>query len=1330
MKKRLKIISKVIFIIVLVFSLIFVDKLNLIQSTSAEDSISETEKEVTVDANQEKTVVKSNLNRATEGTSNYQKVSDVAIGKFTYNLKKDGTAEWRKITSKGFSGVLEIPSTVDYEGLTYQVTAINTPNVANAENVTDIVFPKSITTITGNLRNWNSIKGITIPKYVTAYNAYIWQCSHLENIIFEDGFENIGVGTNVGRTLASQCPALENVHFPSSLKNINCGYNSIITSCPIESIDFPEGVNIFDTSDMFMNCNQLKSVVLPESVTEIQDNAFKNCKALTSVTAKGTITYIGNSAFYGCEELVEVPDLSNITAFSRGEEFYNCKKLVNIQLNDQLAGLSYRTFGNCENLDMKVLNKVTKLYQESLINSGITEVDLSSSAATEIGKKVFSNCQKLEKVTIGGEITTISENAFAGCISLKEVYIGENITDIREGAFSNCAEDLVITIDNSEDNVDVIGNAFGNAKVIYLQKSIDNTLGDTIKENGMTLQEAIDALGNNGEGTIMIEKDIVLSSPVVIKGNRNVVLTSEQLCTIIGKKDTQSIERLFKIEKGSTLTLKGSLDLNGKYCSQNTDGNVVKVEGKFVIDDQVIIERSVMSNSSAISVTSEGSQFVMNNGTIKNCKIKGNSSAVIKVSNGGRFDMYGGEVCDNTVTSGMVIGSIYVSNNGTFHMHDGAIHDNILDKNLESYDNNVSYATAGVQLYGSSSGEDNVAIMIMDGGEIYNNEGIYGAGIAIFKNASVIMNDGTIYHNYAKNSGGAISVCDQYRIDNNFTGSVKEYSAMYKAQFTMNGGTIRDNTAKLNGGGIYVVSNDVTLNSGYITGNTATNRQGGGIYVSNEVTDNPGKEDSQYVLNISHALVTNNTAEIGGGVWICPTGFGEIHGTNGITIFGNEATKAADDLNFVNIGTGESIIVEGHHLTVDNHILGGGSVTWYRDGGSYTPSIINFLDSPDSRILRYPEQKDKIVDISDLQTGIGLKAIVSEEDQQLSKDAAKVVISGNTARSGGGIGSNGGVHFGEKDVYGSIELSKEISGISENELTNDGIFKFVVTSGSGNDLVYYDAEGNAHGEKVTIDVKLGEKVVISHLELGNYNISEDKDSAKIDGYELKVDGTGAVVVEEDKVVSIVVKNMYTKVDESNKPQIPEEPTPEKPTEPEEPKQPVVDGNVHLIIYKTDQDKKLLTGAAFELDKVIDGEEIFVDEKTNGPKFEFENLDDGVYRIYETMVPEGYEGLDIYFEIEIRNGKIYYNDVEELSFIVVNTNDGTTPYVLGEEVDNPGFEDFVLGDEVDTTKNNGSHKVVKTVKTFDNQNINIYIGTSFLSLVVIILVRKSLKQSIQ
>ena len=43
---------------------------------------------------------------------------------------------------------------------------------------------------------------------------------------------------------------------------------------------------------------------------------------------------------------------------------------------------------------------------------------------------------------------------------------------------------------------------------------------------------------------------------------------------------------------------------------------------------------------------------------------------------------------------------------------------------------------------------------------------------------------------------------------------------------------------------------------------------------------------------------------------------------------------------------------------------------------------------------------------------------------------------------------------------------------------------------------------------------------------------------------------------------------------------------------------------------------------FELDRVVNGEEEFIEEQIGGPRFEFKGLEDGVYRIYEIEVPEG------------------------------------------------------------------------------------------------------------
>ena len=54
----------------------------------------------------------------------------------------------------------------------------------------------------------------------------------------------------------------------------------------------------------FINCINLTSVSIPETVTSIMAGAFQNCSGLTSVTVRGTV-YISSSSFSGCSNLRE-----------------------------------------------------------------------------------------------------------------------------------------------------------------------------------------------------------------------------------------------------------------------------------------------------------------------------------------------------------------------------------------------------------------------------------------------------------------------------------------------------------------------------------------------------------------------------------------------------------------------------------------------------------------------------------------------------------------------------------------------------------------------------------------------------------------------------------------------------------------------------------------------------------------------------------------------------------------------------------------------------------------------------------------------------------------
>ena len=55
------------------------------------------------------------------------------------------------------------------------------------------------------------------------------------------------------------------------------------------------------------------SLVIPNTVTEIGDNAFYDCTGLTNVVIPSTVTVIGEYAFSGCSGLVSVVISGSVT---------------------------------------------------------------------------------------------------------------------------------------------------------------------------------------------------------------------------------------------------------------------------------------------------------------------------------------------------------------------------------------------------------------------------------------------------------------------------------------------------------------------------------------------------------------------------------------------------------------------------------------------------------------------------------------------------------------------------------------------------------------------------------------------------------------------------------------------------------------------------------------------------------------------------------------------------------------------------------------------------------------------------------------------------------
>ena len=81
----------------------------------------------------------------------------------------------------------------------------------------------------------------------------------------------------------------------------------------------------------FYQCTTLKTITIPDSVTEIGNYAFFDCRSLTSVTIPDSVTTIGWLAFYYCSSLTSVTIPNSVTEIGYSA-FENCRSLKSVYL--------------------------------------------------------------------------------------------------------------------------------------------------------------------------------------------------------------------------------------------------------------------------------------------------------------------------------------------------------------------------------------------------------------------------------------------------------------------------------------------------------------------------------------------------------------------------------------------------------------------------------------------------------------------------------------------------------------------------------------------------------------------------------------------------------------------------------------------------------------------------------------------------------------------------------------------------------------------------------------------------------------------------------------
>lgn len=123
----------------------------------------------------------------------------------------------------------------------------------------------------------------------------------------------------------------------------------------------------------FSGNEDLKSVYIPEGITEIGNGAFEKCAELTSIRLPNSLIKIGESAFAECPKLNNVIIRDSVTTIEKNA-FLSCKALNAITIPNSVTKLGEGVFRGCNKLETITLpNSITKIPPEAMDNEILNE---------------------------------------------------------------------------------------------------------------------------------------------------------------------------------------------------------------------------------------------------------------------------------------------------------------------------------------------------------------------------------------------------------------------------------------------------------------------------------------------------------------------------------------------------------------------------------------------------------------------------------------------------------------------------------------------------------------------------------------------------------------------------------------------------------------------------------------------------------------------------------------------------------------------------------------------------------------------------------------------
>ncbi len=496
--------------------------------------------------------------------------------------------------SSPYYNKIVIPSTVEYNKITYDVIGIGDSAFYRGDGITSITIPESIMAI-GEYA-FGDIEESSVDIYVSSIESYL-SIKH-EGITSCPGYGWNNVNLYIADELAT---IIEIPFFVSSIQSgLFCNHGKI------SSIKIPEGV-VELGENAFAGCQGLTSVTIPESVESIKDEAFAGCIRLKDIYCLSCISpnisyatfgewgegnYTGNNIGRG--KLLHVP--KDATGYSEGYwRDILCNPdmcgfelselpIIKYVVDDKVLYTCAVKFGDL----IPVLPIPTK---EGYTFSGWNEIPETMPAEDVIISGIFAINKYLVTFKIGDEVIASDSLEYGTAIIAPEVPNKTGYTFDGWGEIPEVVPANDVTIEGSY-SVDSYSLTYVMDGEVYCQQTI--TYGATIEAIAVPTKEGHTFNGWSGLPETMPAKDITVSATFTVNKYQvtfkidGVVIANytQDYGSVIVAPDAPEREGhtfsgwgdVAETVPASDVTYEGSYSVNSYTITYSVDGEVVHSE--------------------------------------------------------------------------------------------------------------------------------------------------------------------------------------------------------------------------------------------------------------------------------------------------------------------------------------------------------------------------------------------------------------------------------------------------------------------------------------------------------------------------------------------------------------------------------------------------------------------------------------------------------------------------------------------------------------------------------------------------------------------------------